>query len=128
MKIVASYPEAGTIHPVLDNLSSHDRKALVDRFGEKIGGLLWERFTVQYTPKHGSWLNPAEIEIGLFSRQCLGRRTIPSLRQLQRQARAWNRNNEPRPCQNQLEAHAQQNTGEVRLQQKQPHAVKDLGL
>jgi transposase len=91
VEIAASYPEADTIHLVLDNLSSHNRKALVDRFGEKIGGLLWERFTVHYTPKHGSWLNQAEIEISLFSRQCLGRRRIPSLRQLQRQARAWNR-------------------------------------
>ena len=91
VEIAASYPEADTIHLVMDNLSSHNRKALVDRFGEKIGGLLWERFTVHYTPKHGSWLNQAEIEISLFSRQCLGRRRIPSLRQLQRQARAWNR-------------------------------------
>jgi transposase len=91
VEIVASYPEADTIHLVMDNLSSHNRKALVDRFGEKIGGLLWERFTVHYTPKHGSWLNQAEIEISLFSRQCLGRNRIPSLGQLQRQARAWNR-------------------------------------
>jgi hypothetical protein len=44
VEIVASYPEADTIHLVMDNLSSHNRKALVDRFGEKIGGLLWERF------------------------------------------------------------------------------------
>ena len=87
LEIAASYPEADTIHLVMDNLSSHNRKALVDRFGEKIGGLLWERFTVHYTPKHGSWLNQAEIEISLFTRQCLGRRRIPSLRQLQRQAR-----------------------------------------
>jgi transposase len=89
--IVARYPEADTIHLVMDNLSSHNRKALVDRFGEEIGSLLWERFTVHYTPKHGSWLNQAEIEISLFSRQCLGRRRIPSLGQLQRQARAWSR-------------------------------------
>jgi hypothetical protein len=75
----------------MDNLSTHNRKALADRFGEKIGGLLWERFTVHYTPKHGSWLNQAEIEISLFSRQCLGRRRIQSLGQLQQQARAWNR-------------------------------------
>jgi hypothetical protein len=53
VEIVASYPEADTLHLVMDNLSSHSRKALVDRFGEKIGGLLWERFTVHYTPKHG---------------------------------------------------------------------------
>jgi hypothetical protein len=75
----------------MDNLSSHNRKALVDRFGEKIGGLLWESFTVHYTPKHGSWLNQAEIEISLFSRQCLGQRRIPLLGQLQREAKAWNR-------------------------------------
>jgi transposase len=91
VEIVASYPEADTIHLVMDNLSSHNRKALVDRFGEKIGGLLWERFTVHYTPKHGSWLNQAEIEISLFSRQCLGQRRIPSLSDLRREAKAWNR-------------------------------------
>ena len=90
-EIVASYPEADTIHLVMDNLSSHTRKALVDRFGEKIGGLLWDRFTVHYTPTHGSWLNQAEIEISLFSRQCLGRRRIPSLSELHQEAKAWNR-------------------------------------
>jgi hypothetical protein len=46
---------------------------------------------VHYTPKHGSWLNQAEIEISLFSRQCLGRQRIPSLERLQQQAKAWNR-------------------------------------
>ena len=90
MEIVARYPEADTIHLVLDNLSTHRRKALVDRFGEKIGGLLWERFTVHYTPKHGSWLNQAEIEISLFSRQCLGQRRIASLSDLRQEAKAWN--------------------------------------
>jgi transposase len=91
VEIVARYPEAGTIHLVMDNLSSHKRKALVDRFGEKIGGLLWNRFTVHYTPKHGSWLNQAEIEISLFSRQCLGQRRISTLNDLRREAKAWNR-------------------------------------
>ncbi len=91
LEIAASYPEADTIHLVMDNLSSHTRKAMVDRFGEKIGGLLWDLFTVHYTPKHGSWLNQAEIEISLFSRQCLGRRRIPSIGQLQQEAKACNR-------------------------------------
>ncbi len=91
VEIVACYPEADTIHLVMDNLSSHTRTALVERFGENIGGLLWDRFTVHYTPKHGGWLNQAEIEISLFSRQCPGRRRIPSLPELQREARAWNR-------------------------------------
>jgi len=91
LQIAAHYPGADTIHLVMDNLSSHTRKALVERFGEKAGGWLWDRFTVHYTPKHGSWLNQAEIEISLFSRQCLGRRRIPSLGHLRREARAWNR-------------------------------------
>ena len=88
MEIAASYPEADTIHLVMDNLSSPSRRAMVQRFGENIGGLLWDRFTVHYTPKHGSWLNQAEIEISLFSRQCLGRRRILSLPELQREAQA----------------------------------------
>jgi len=46
---------------------------------------------VHYTPKHGSWLNQAEIEISLFSRQCLGQRRIPSLAELHHEAQAWNR-------------------------------------
>jgi hypothetical protein len=75
----------------MDNLSSHTRKAVVERFGEKAGGWLWDRFTVHYTPTHGSWLNQAEIEISLFSRQCLGPRRIPSLGDLRREARAWSR-------------------------------------
>jgi transposase len=91
LEIAASYLKADTIHLVMDNLSSHRRKALVDRFGEKIGDWLWKRFTVHYTPKHGSWLDQAEIEISLFSRQCLGHRRIASLLDLQREVRVWNR-------------------------------------
>jgi hypothetical protein len=49
------------------------------------------RFTIHYTPTHGSWLNQAEIEIGIFSRQCLGKRRIPDLQTLRREAKAWNR-------------------------------------
>ena len=76
---------------MLDNLSSHNRKAVVERYGEKAGGWLWDRFTVHYTPKHGSGLNQAEIEISLFSRQCLGQRRISSLADLCREAKAWSR-------------------------------------
>jgi hypothetical protein len=92
VEIIAAYPEADTIHLVMDNLNSHQRKVLTDRFGEKIGGLLWEHFTVHYTPKHGSWLNQAEIEISLCSRQCLGKRRIPALKDLQHEAPVWNPN------------------------------------
>jgi hypothetical protein len=67
------------------------RKSLTDYFGEERGRAIWNRLTVHYTPKHGSWLNPAEIEISLFSRQCLGQRRIPTLSILRRESRAWNR-------------------------------------
>ena len=59
--------------------------------GEEIGGEIWGRFTVHYTPKHGSWLNQAEIEISLFARQCLGARRIPDLKTLRRETQQWNR-------------------------------------
>ena len=88
LEVAIRYPEADTIHLVLDNLSSHTRKAVVERFGEKAGGWLWDRFTVHYTPKHGSWLNQAEIAISLFSRQCLGQRRIGDRASLRRQTQA----------------------------------------
>ena len=64
---------------------------LTDLYGAEFGAEIWDRFTVHYTPTHGSWLNQAEIEIGIFSRQCLGTRRIPDLETLRREARAWNR-------------------------------------
>src|SRR5260370_1399143 len=60
LEIAASYPEADTIHLVMDNLSTPRRKAVVERFGEKDGGWLWDRLTGHYTPKYGSCLNQAE--------------------------------------------------------------------
>jgi hypothetical protein len=89
--LALQYPEANTIHLVMDNLNIHHRKSLTDFYGIEVGTEIWDRFTVHYTPKHGSWLNQAEIEIGLFSRQCLGNRRIPDLATLRRESRAWNR-------------------------------------
>jgi hypothetical protein len=90
-QIISKYPCANTIHLVMDNLNVHRRKTLTDYFGEEQGGDLWNRLTVHYTPKHGSWLNQAEIELSRFARQCLGKRRIPSLFLLRRETRAWNR-------------------------------------
>ena len=89
--IVDQYPAARTIHLIMDNLNIHCGKSLVDSFGQQKGGDLWDRLTVHYTPKHGSWLNQAEIELSLYSRQCLGKRRIPDLGALQRETRVWNR-------------------------------------
>ena len=90
-QLAIQYPKAETIHLVLDNLNIHCRKSLTDLLGEEVGGEVWDRFTIHYTPTHGSWLNQAEIEIGIFSRQCLGTRRIPDLKTLRRETRAWNR-------------------------------------
>jgi transposase len=90
-QLALRYPGAETIHLVMDNLNIHRRKSLTDLLGEEVGGEVCGRFTVHYTPTHGSWLNQAEIEIGILSRQCLGSRRIPDLKTLRKEVRAWNR-------------------------------------
>ena len=74
----------------MDNLSTHTEKSLTDSFGRRLGRALWRRLTVHFTPKHGSWLNQAEIELSLWSRGCLGRRRIADLPHLRRETGAWN--------------------------------------
>jgi len=88
--LVSAYPFARTIHLVMDNLNIHCRKSLTGHLGEREGNYLWNRLQVHYTPKHGSWLNQAEIELSLVSRQCLGTRRIPNLARLTSEIRAWN--------------------------------------
>ena len=90
-KLAGAYPEAETIHLVMDNLSTHREKSLTGRYGAEIGTQLWNRFTVHYTPVHGSWLNQAEIEISVLAGQCLGKRRLGSLEKLRREVQAWNR-------------------------------------
>lgn len=89
--IVGAYPNARRIHLVMDNLSTHTKNSLVAAFGPVEADRLWRKICVHYTPKHGSWLNQAEIEISLVSRECLGRRRLSSLPVLRAQTRAWNR-------------------------------------
>lgn len=91
LKIARAYPRVKTRHLVMDNLNTHNEKSLVGYYGREQGRKLWKSFTVHYTPKHGSWLNQAEIEIGLFSRQCLGKDRIAKLQDLKDRAKAWNR-------------------------------------
>jgi hypothetical protein len=91
VSLALAYPAAKTIHLVMDNLNIHSQKSLVEVFGAAMAAEVWDRFQVHYTPSHGSWLNQAEIEIGIFARQCLGKRRIPNLESLRREAKAWNR-------------------------------------
>jgi hypothetical protein len=91
LQLAAAYRNADPIHLILDNLNIHRRKSLTDLYGAEAGTSIWNCFTVHYTPTHGSWLNQAEIEIGLFARQCLGLRRIPDLKILRSETLAWNR-------------------------------------
>ena len=78
-KIAQRYRHARRIHLVLDNLNIHSQVSLVQVLGEFEGRRLWRRFVVHYTPKHASWLNAAEIEASLVSRECLGKQRIATL-------------------------------------------------
>lgn len=68
------YPRAERVTLVLDNLNTHSPASLYEAFEPVEARRLIERLEVVYTPKHGSWLNMAEIELGVLSRQCLGDR------------------------------------------------------
>jgi len=83
-----TYAAARRVHLVLDNLNTHFRKSFDDVLGRRAAGKLLRRVTFHYTPKHASWLNMAEIEIGILSRQCLDRR-IPTPQLLRCEVDAW---------------------------------------
>jgi hypothetical protein len=82
------YPNAQCIELILDNLNTHTYQALVETFGILEANRIMRRVCFHYTPVHASWLNMAEIEIGILSRQCL-RRRIPSEQRLQSELSAW---------------------------------------
>ena len=82
------YPEAERVTLVCDNLNTHKIKSLFKAFPAEEARRLAARLEIVYTPKHGSWLNIAEIELSVFSRQCLNRR-IPDIEMLRSEAEAW---------------------------------------
>ena len=88
--LALAYPEAKTIHLVLDNLNIHRRKSLTDFSGRKMASEVWDRFTVHYTPTTEVGSTRRKSKSG-SSRQCLGKRRIPSLALLTAETRAWNR-------------------------------------
>lgn len=83
------YPEEPVIRVVLDNLSAHHPGALYEAFDPPEARRILRRLDFHYTPRHGSWLNMAEIEIGVLTSQCLDRR-IPTRTSLVREIAAWN--------------------------------------
>ena len=82
------YPEAGRVVLVLDNLNTHGIESLYETFAPQRARPLAERLEIHYTPKHGSWLNIAEIELSTLCGQCLDRR-IPSLQKMSDEIEAW---------------------------------------
>src|SRR5215218_1670732 len=82
------YPYAEKIVLVLDNLNTHTPAALYEAFAPSEARRLLERLEIHYTPKHGSWLNMAEIELSVLARQCLDRR-IPDQQTLAEEVGAW---------------------------------------
>jgi hypothetical protein len=82
------YPLAEKIILVMDNLNTHTLASLYSAFDPQTARQLCERFEIHYTPKHGSWLNMAEIEIGVMSRQCL-RQRIPYIGKMTSEVQAW---------------------------------------
>ncbi len=82
------YPEKKKIVLVMDNLNTHKVSSLYAAFKPEEARRIAERLEIHYTPKHGSWLDMAEIEIGVMARQCLDRR-IPDQESLKREIKAW---------------------------------------
>jgi hypothetical protein len=83
-----AYPEAEVIRVVLDNLNTHKAASLYEAFAPEEARRIIKKLEFHYTPKHGSWLNMAEIELSVLQRQCLDRR-IPDEAALNYEIAAW---------------------------------------
>ena len=86
--IADHYSEAEKITLVMDNLNTHTPGSFYETFPPEVAKALWDRFELIYTPKHGSWLNIAEIELSVLSAQCLNRR-IAHIESAQSEVKAW---------------------------------------
>ena len=82
------YPEAEKITLVMDNFKTHNASALYEVYEPAEAKRIWDRFNFIYTPKHGSWLNMAEIELNVLHGQCLNRR-IDNFKEVGREVKAW---------------------------------------
>ena len=85
------YPQAQRVVLVMDNLNTHTPASLYQAFPPAEAKRIADRLEIHYTPKHGSWLNMAEIELSILDRQCLARR-IADMDELKREVAAWQTN------------------------------------
>jgi hypothetical protein len=87
-EIAEHYKDAAKITLIMDNLNTHEPGSFYEAFQPEQAKDLWERFEFVYTPKHGSWLNMAEIELNVLIGQCLSRR-IDDIQVVRKEVRAW---------------------------------------
>jgi recombinational DNA repair ATPase RecF len=86
--VTEQYPQAEKVVLVMDNLNTHTVASLYEAFPPREAFQISQRLEIHYTPKHGSWLNIAEIELSAMTSQCLNRR-IDTLDKLNGEVRAW---------------------------------------
>jgi transposase len=90
------YPQAEAIVLVTDNLNTHDKASLYEAFAPEEAKRVADKLEIHYTPKHGSWLDMAELQLSALCRQCLDRR-IPDRAILEREVAAWLRDHQSKP-------------------------------
>lgn len=116
--LTVHYKDAKKIRLVMDNLNTHSIASLYEAYPPELAFELASRLEIHYTPKHGSWLNIAEIELSAMTTQCLNRR-IASIEELQKQISAW----ETRRNQSQKEVQWQFRTEDARIKLKHLYPV-----
>lgn len=87
-EIADEYPDAERITLIMDNLETHKPGSFYETFPPEIAKKIWDRFEFVFTPKHGSWLNMAEIELNVLMGQCLNRR-IDNIDKVRAESQAW---------------------------------------
>lgn len=111
------YPDAQKVILVCDNLNTHKMGSLYETFEPQEALRLARRLEMHHTPKHGSWLNVAEIELSVFTKQCLDRR-IPDRDTLQHEAKAWYQKRNA--CQKTVDWHFKTEDARVKLKRLYP--------
>jgi hypothetical protein len=119
-EIANQYTGAEKITLIMDNLETHKPGSLYESFPAEKAKALWDRFEFIYTPKHGSWLNMAEIELNVLMGQCIAGR-IPNMEKIKTQVRAWQevRNNKN------VKINWQFTTGDARIKLKRLYPLCD---
>ena len=84
------YPNAERLHFVLDNLNTHTKSSFLEMYGPEEAERILDKIQFHFTPKHASWLNVAEVEIGVMDAECT-RRRIPEKNLLRQEVQAWER-------------------------------------